>query len=79
MSHKTILHFSALMHFFQDYSISPARMIPYNFQKNDALIKEFPQQFPSDSSGSPLMEYFSGIKVQDIRQGVIVKIFANIV
>ena len=26
------------MHFFQDQSISPARMIPYNSQNNDALI-----------------------------------------
>jgi hypothetical protein len=40
MSHKTILDFSPLMHFFHDLSISPARMIPYNSQNNDALIKE---------------------------------------
>jgi hypothetical protein len=41
MSHKIyILDASPLMHFFPDSSISPARMIPYNSQNNDALIKE---------------------------------------
>jgi hypothetical protein len=40
MSHETIVDFSPLNAFLSRLSISPARMIPYNSQNNDALIEE---------------------------------------